>query len=73
MLEEIGTQAYNKKDADLIDLCAAFLAEPSKDTALAILGNICSDLKYLECLEPPIEHWSEPALQAAQPAACEVG
>jgi hypothetical protein len=64
MLEKIGPNAYVKKDAELIDLCTSFLATPSPENALAVLGNICSDAQYLECLEPPLEHWSEPPMQA---------
>lgn len=59
ILEKIGPKAYMEKDAELIDLCALFLLAPSPENALAILGNICTDAQYLDCLDPPIEGWEE--------------
>lgn len=59
ILEKIGPRCYVKKDAELIDLCTAFLATPSPENALAVLGNVCSDAQYLDCLEPPFAQWAD--------------
>lgn len=60
MLNRIGPNARDKKDIELTEHCRAFIAAPSQERALAVLGNICSDAQYLDCLEPPFEQWSSP-------------